>query len=83
MQSFGNRFGLDPLPDQPEDLQFAIGQRVARRGCTWPWQPRRDSPLSKEAVRLRTYLKWQGAGQAGGDGVRFWLKAEQELREAK
>jgi hypothetical protein len=40
-------------------------------------------PLSVDAVRLRAFLKWQGAGRPGGDGVRFWLEAEQELRQTK
>jgi hypothetical protein len=40
-------------------------------------------PPSEEAIRLRAYLKWEGAGKAAGQEVRFWLEAEQELLQAK
>lgn len=33
----------------------------------------------EEAVRVGAYLRWDAAGRPGGDGVRFWLEAEQEL----
>lgn len=42
-----------------------------------------SQPPSEDAVRLRAYLKWQGAGKPDGDGVRFWLEAEQELRRTE
>ena len=35
--------------------------------------------LSDEDIRLRAYLDWEGAGRPAGDGVQFWLEAEQEL----
>jgi hypothetical protein len=35
--------------------------------------------LPEEAVRIGAYLRWDAAGRPGGDGVRFWLEAEQEL----
>ena len=33
----------------------------------------------EEAVRVGAYFRWDAAGRPGGDGVRFWLEAEQEL----
>lgn len=39
--------------------------------------------VSEEAVRLRAYQRWEAAGSPGGDGVKFWLEAEQELLQAK
>jgi hypothetical protein len=38
-----------------------------------------DKQLPEEAVRIGAYLRWDAAGRPGGDGVRFWLEAEQEL----
>jgi len=38
-----------------------------------------NTPPSEEAVRVGAYLRWDAAGRPGGDGVRFWLEAEQEL----
>lgn len=32
-----------------------------------------------EAIRLDTYLKWIAAGKPAGDGISFWLEAEQDL----
>ncbi len=34
---------------------------------------------SEDAIRHCAYLKWEAAGRPGGDGVSFWLEAEQEL----
>ncbi len=39
--------------------------------------------VSEEAIRLCAYQKWEAAGQPTGDGVQFWLEAEQELVEGK
>jgi hypothetical protein len=39
--------------------------------------------VSDEAIRLCAYQKWEAAGKPTGDGVRFWLEAEQELAEGK
>jgi hypothetical protein len=34
----------------------------------------------EEAIRVRAYKKWDQAGRPPGDGVSFWLEAEQELK---
>jgi len=37
--------------------------------------------VSDEDLRLCAYQKWEAAGKPAGDGVEFWLAAEQELRK--
>src|SRR5271165_4797929 len=39
--------------------------------------------VSDEDIRLCAYLNWEAAGRPSGDGVRFWLQAEQELVEGE
>jgi len=39
--------------------------------------------VSEEAIRLCAYQKWEAAGKPPGDGVQFWLEAEEELVEGK
>lgn len=39
-------------------------------------QPRQQCEAK---VRERAYLKWEAAGRPAGDGVQFWLQAEDEL----
>ncbi len=34
---------------------------------------------SEEAIRVGAYYRWDAAGRPGGDGIQFWLQAEQEL----
>jgi hypothetical protein len=44
----------------------------------------RDGDLAlHEHIGLNAYQKWEAAGRPIGDGVRFWLEAEQELVEGK
>ena len=43
----------------------------------------KGQPASEKAVQLHAYQKWEAAGKPSGDGVRFWLEAEQELLQAK
>jgi hypothetical protein len=38
---------------------------------------------SYDDIRLCAYQKWETAGKPNGDGVQFWLEAEQELVEGK
>jgi hypothetical protein len=38
-----------------------------------------DGPTEDE-IRVRAYEKWEQAGRPDGDGVRFWVEAEEELR---
>ncbi len=34
-------------------------------------------------IRDRAYEKWLNAGMPSGDSARFWLEAEQEIREGR
>lgn len=36
--------------------------------------------VQEDAIRLRAYEKWEAAGKPNGDGIRFWLEAEKELK---
>jgi hypothetical protein len=38
---------------------------------------------SEEEIRVRAYQKWEAAGKPAGDGMRFWLDAERELKAGK
>jgi hypothetical protein len=40
-------------------------------------------PPREEDIRVRAYLKWEAAGKPWGDGVDFWLAAEQELHQGE
>jgi len=44
---------------------------------------RNAQSVSAEDIRLCAYRKWEAAGKPAGDGVQFWLEAEQELVEGK
>lgn len=39
--------------------------------------------VSAEAIQLCAYRKWESAGRPTGDGMQFWLEAEQELLQGK
>jgi hypothetical protein len=38
------------------------------------------APAGEEEIRVRAYHKWLEAGSPEGDGERFWLEAERELK---
>jgi Protein of unknown function (DUF2934) len=46
------------------------------RGCG-------QQSVAAEAIRSCAYGKWENAGKPTGDGIRFWLEAEQELRQCR
>jgi len=35
--------------------------------------------VTAEEIRIRAYRNWERAGRPVGDGIGFWLDAEQEL----
>jgi hypothetical protein len=41
--------------------------------------PSACQPVSVDEIRLRAYLRWEAAGKPSGNGLSFWLEAEQEL----
>ena len=42
-----------------------------------------EEMASDQAIRHCAYRKWEAAGKPTGDGVQFWLEAEQELVAGK
>jgi hypothetical protein len=46
-------------------------------------QALKGTAKSQEVVRVHAYQKWEAAGKPNGDGVNFWLEAEQEVLQAK
>lgn len=47
---------------------------VAKRG-----KDQKGKLVSPEEIRLHAYRRWENAGKPIGDGIQFWLEAEQEL----
>jgi hypothetical protein len=39
--------------------------------------------VSEDEIRLLAYRKWVSAGRPQGNGIGFWLRAEQELSQAQ
>ena len=39
--------------------------------------------VSADEIRLHAYLKWETAGKPAGDGIPYWLDAENELAAEK
>ena len=39
--------------------------------------------VAADDIRLWAYRKWERAGKPTGDGIQFWLQAEQELVQGK
>lgn len=64
----------------PKPTKAAKKTEALQPNVPTPPTPR---PIYLNEIRLRAYLKWQAAGQPPGDGVRFWLAAEQELLNGK
>ena len=60
-----------------ETALIARSKAIIPSGPTIP--PHHGPALIHEAIRHRAYLKWLVAGMPDGDGVNFWLEAEQEL----
>jgi hypothetical protein len=44
-------------------------------------EPTVAARLREQAIRELAYAKWEAAGRPPGDGVRFWLEAERELKK--
>ena len=51
----------------------------ARTSPTEAPAPTKNGAPTEEAIRTRAYALWEAAGYPEGDGVEFWLRAEQEL----
>lgn len=42
-----------------------------------------SQPPSDDEIRERAYHLWEEAGRPDGDGVDFWVRAEEELASAR
>jgi len=60
-----------PVQGAVEQLS-ATSETCENTGCC-------ENTLCQESVRERAYLLWEKAGYPIGDGVDFWITAEQEL----
>lgn len=40
-----------------------------------------DETVCENAIRERAYSLWEQAGYPTGDGIDFWLQAEQQLKD--
>lgn len=54
-------------------------QPTAVRGPSPDGQVPTATSVCEEAIRLRAFQKWEAAGKPQGNGVQFWLEAEQQL----
>lgn len=45
--------------------------------------PNSPRPVTEEDIRLCAYRKWENAGKPTGEGLPFWLEAEQELTQRR
>jgi hypothetical protein len=44
--------------------------------------PYQITPTQQE-IQVRAYQMWEAAGRPAGDGIKFWLEAERELKAGK
>lgn len=72
---FVNLRNLQPTSVAGKETAGASVQCVPSR------PPPLEGAVSKDAVRLRAYLRWEAAGKPEGSGTRFWHEAEEELRQ--
>jgi hypothetical protein len=66
-----------PAPAQPAEQAGATGTPAGGAAAG------NGKPVSPDEVRVRAYQMWEKAGKPGGDGVNFWVAAEQELLQAR
>ena len=67
-------------PSQPSQPARPTAATPTFAGMPTAGQPTRPTtPPSDDEIRHRAYQKWESAGRPEGDGVGFWLEAEQEL----
>ena len=67
---------------KPEPLASDVSAKKVMNSKTpaaAPPQAQICTSPAEEIVRIGAYLRWDAAGRPGGDGVGFWLEAEQEL----
>lgn len=79
--TMANRTGILAMRTTTELTTTSKGKAAAAASARACVATDRDGkPTVDEAIRLGAYLKWEAAGMPGGDGVKFWLEAEKEIR---
>ncbi|HKA08767.1 MAG TPA: DUF2934 domain-containing protein, partial [Gemmataceae bacterium] len=62
----------------PEETTIPSSRRTRTRNSPQPGAPM-NGFTGEEEIRDLAYRKWEEAGCPTGDGMAFWLAAEQEL----
>ena len=71
-------------PAQVKETHAAKGQVIpTAKTMAASATPGPIGKVSEEAIQVRAYHKWEAAGKPKGDDMRFWLQAEQELKNNK
>lgn len=60
----------------PSATVALTGEHVGEAACPSNQQP---ADACEDAIRVLAYRKWEFSGCPPGDGVEFWLDAEQEV----
>lgn len=71
-----------PTPSNSTDSLATTTRNIAA-GDTAGEKARSSGPVTADDIRLCAYQKWEEAGKPTEDGIRFWLEAEQELRQTE
>jgi hypothetical protein len=64
---------VKPVEAKPIGITPVVNAPVEHTGVKAGAQP------CEEDVRIGAYYRWDAAGRPEGDGVHFWLEAEQEI----
>ncbi len=75
------------VPDQDDadlDWESATPQRPVfdedPKSSSLQPESKHPKKITDDEIRALAYAKWSAAGCPSGDGMHFWLEAEQELR---
>ncbi len=75
MSSVMTQEPMSPVRRQEVDAVSPVGSLAS---AFWE-EPRQPCIPTPDEIRVLAYHKWVAAGCPPGDGVNFWLEAEQEL----
>jgi hypothetical protein len=67
-------------PSTPRELPARPASRSRALGVPPPVPNGVSDRPADDDIRILAYQKWEAAGCPDGEGERFWLAAEQELR---
>lgn len=73
MKSTATKTKVAAPPAAPAPVDVIEETPAAESCCT-------ATSICPDELRVRAFLKWEAAGKPEGDGVPFWLAAEQELQ---